>query len=205
MIYEGEFADTAHKAAKGIQRAMQSYKEGLVVDEDDLTGVVAGNLQSELQGRTGHLTWSVSILRHRRGTAAEERQIGADMLIHVSLNTDTISYSKGALIQAKRIEPHAVMRRVDYDELLSQCDRMLAVTPASFVFAYARRGMRCGSALSISGAASARVYDQCVWTSYRFLLEMFRCPIGDRRIRSARVVDLPIPREIRIEARALDG
>ena len=33
----------------------------------------------------------------------------------------------------------------------------------------------------------------CEWTSYQFVLELFRCPIGDPKITSARVDDLPVP------------
>jgi hypothetical protein len=208
MEYHDEFMKAAHAAADGVNRAMQSYHDRFLTDEDDITGVLVGNLQAELQGiTTGHLRWrvSLSIPRHRRGVAAEESLTGADILIHVALDSSILTYSKGLLIQAKRNEPNRAMRPDDHDRLVSQCEQMLMITPAAFVFAYARGGMRCGSANLIAGAAARRVYDQCVWTPYRFFLELFRCPIGDKRITSAHVSELPVAyqigREVRIEAR----
>ncbi len=74
---------------------MTKYSHGLATDEDDLTGVLVGNLDSELEGQIGGLTWSTSIVRHRKGVAAEERAIGADLVIHVSFQTPERKYSKG--------------------------------------------------------------------------------------------------------------
>jgi hypothetical protein len=49
---------------------------------------------------------------------------------------------------------------------------------------------RSCSLTKIAGAADRTLYDQCSWTAYRFFLELFRCPIGDRTIKSADVADL---------------
>ena len=83
------------------------------------------------------------------------------------------------------------MSRRQRQDLISQCHKMINVSPASFVFDYARRGMRCGSAVAIAGSVNPVLYQQCIWTSYRFFLELFRCSIGDPDITSARVDDLP--------------
>jgi hypothetical protein len=77
-----------------------------------------------------------------------------------------------------------------HTELVGQCNKMLSHSAASFVFAYDPRGLRAGSATKIAGAADRVLYDQCSWTAYRFFLELFRCPIGDRPIKSADVADL---------------
>jgi hypothetical protein len=75
---------------------------------------------------------------------------------------------------------------------VQQCDRMLDVTAAAFVFDYARGGMRCGPATRIAGTGRRDLYSVCGWTSYRFFLELFRCPVGDPRITSAAVDELPV-------------
>ena len=179
---------------------MAKYDRGLVTDEDDLTGVLIGNLDAELDGQIGGLTWSTSILRHRKGKAAEEQKIGADMAIHVAIRMPERCYSKGVLIQAKRVEPGSAMPTGEYKNLISQCSKMLAVTPAAFVFDYAKSSMRCASASRVVGALNHALYEECSWTSYRFFLELFRCPIGDPRLTSALFDDLPVPNVVKISA-----
>lgn len=169
MTFEEMAREAAHAADDAVTQAMNKYKEGGVVDEDDLTGVLVGRLDSALDGQIGGLTWNTTIVRHRRGRAAEERRIGADLVIHVSLDTSTERYSKGVLVQAKRVEPDDRMKQAEHDELTRQCRRL-------------------------------DLYHICNWTSYRFFLELFRCPIGDPKITSARVDDLPVPYALKISA-----
>lgn len=192
--------EAAHRASRAVDRAMTKYGHGLVTDEDDLTGVLIGNLDTELEGQIGGLTWSTSILRHRKGQAAEEKRIGADMVIHVAFDTPKHRYSKGVLIQSKRVELGAPMSANDHRELVSQCGKMLKVTPASWVFDYARGSMRCGSASRIKGASNLIFSEECSWTPYRFFFELFRCPIGDERLTSALVRELPVPTVLEIKA-----
>lgn len=115
------------------------------------------------------------------------------MIIHVSLKTPIQTYSKAVLIQAKRQDPGSTMNVRARTELIEQCNKMLAVTPASFVFDYTTSGMRCASATKIAGSSNPDLYSACSWTSYRFFLELFRCPVGDPNITSARAADLPVP------------
>jgi hypothetical protein len=200
MDHEESLIEAAHRAERAARSAMRDYKERYVHDEDDITGFLVGALRTELTGTIGHLTWAATILRHRKGAAAEEKQWGADILIHVNLVTPTIRYAKGVLIQAKRLEFTTHLFARDYQTLISQCNKMLVRTPAAFVFAYARNGIRCRSASIIAGSTSRTPYDQCVWTSYRFFLELFRCPIGDPSITSARVEELPVPTVLQLQA-----
>lgn len=199
-VFEEDIREAARVADRAVNRAMAKYGSGHVTDEDDLTGVLIGNLDSELDGRIGSLTWSTAILRHRKGVAAEEAKIGADMVIHVRFKTPDLTYSKGVLVQAKRVEPGVPMTAADHKELLAQCGKMLGVTPAAFVFDYARGSMRCASASRIAGTRSRVLYEECSWTSYRFFLELFRCPVGDPRLTSALVRDLPVPVVLEIKA-----
>jgi hypothetical protein len=139
-----------------------------------------------------------AILTHRR--SGEEGRYGADLLIHVSMNTPTQTYSKGVLVQAKRVEPDEYMTQREFDELIKQCGKMLRITAASFVFDYSTIGLRCGAATRIGGSSRLDLYGICQWTSYRFFLELFRCPIGDPRITSASVDDLAVPWGLKIRA-----
>ncbi|WP_038913087.1 MULTISPECIES: hypothetical protein [Pectobacteriaceae] len=196
---EKAFREAARAADRAVSAAMLKYAKGLVTDEDDITGTLIGWLDSTFDEEIGGVKWSSSILRHRKGVAAQEKAAGADILFHVSIKTPQLTYSKGALIQSKRIDEGVEMTVAGHKELISQCDKMLDITPASFVFNYTKSGMRCASATKIAGASSRVLNDSCNLTSYRFFLELFRCTTGDRLITSAKFDDLQIPQGIAIK------
>lgn len=198
-ILEKSFQEAARAADDAVNAAMLKYANGLVTDEDDITGALIGRLDAAFDRQIGGVTWSASILRHRRGVAAQEKRAGADMLLHVSIDTPGLTYSKGVLIQSKRIDEGDSMTMIGHRELLDQCNRMLAISPASFVFNYTKSGMRCASATKIAGTSGRVLNDACNLTSYRFFLELFRCTTGDRSINSARFDDLQIPQGIAIK------
>jgi hypothetical protein len=190
---EDDFRKAAHAADYAVRASMQKYADGLVTDEDDITGALIGRLDSAFDRKIGGISWSSSILRHRKGVAAQEKSTGADMLFHVSIMTSQLSYSKGVLIQSKRVDEGAEMTATRHKELIEQCDKMLNITPASFVFNYTKSEMRCASATKIHGTKNRVLSESCNLTSYRFFLELFRCTTGDRGITSAKFADLQIP------------
>lgn len=193
--------EAALRADSAVNAAMGEYLNGGVEDEPEITGVLVGELNAALRGQIGGLNWAATIVRNGSGTAAEEQRIGADLLIHVSLDTPTDRYSKGVLIQAKRAEPSQLVPSTEINRLKTQCDIMLQHTPSAFVFTYARGSMRCGSATKFSGSDERNIYRRSTWTSYRFFLELFRCPVGDPRITSRRVADLPVPYIVHLSAK----
>ena len=205
MAFDEAMKKAAKTAEKAVERTMKKYREGFVTDEDDLTGVLIGSLDSELDGNIAGVNWSSSILRHRKGVAAEEKLIGADMLIHVSYQSPSQTYSKAVLIQAKRNEPNDEMSSTEHSDLIKQCNKMLDVSCASFVFNYAKSEMRCASASKIAGYANHNLHSACNWTAYRFFLELFRSPIGDRNITSALVADMPVAQKLLITGRSEIG
>ena len=185
----------AKHAESAVKITVDNFKRKYVYDEDDVTGFLVGSLQTTFHGtRVGGVTLNASVFRHRRGTAAEETRFGADILIHVTMDTPTQKYSKGVLVQAKKSEPDDNWSQRTRNALIDQCNKMLAVTSAAFVFNYSEKGIRCGAATRVAGASNAfSIPYLCGWSAYRFFLELFRCPIGDPRISSARVGDLPEP------------
>lgn len=56
-----------------------------------------------------------------KGRAAEEKRIGADMIVHVKLDAGIEHHSKGVLIQSKRVERGASMSADDHADLVGQC------------------------------------------------------------------------------------
>lgn len=191
------FNEVTKSAAKLAQKAAivttESFERKYAYDEDDVTGHFVGSLNTLFHGtQIGGINLAASIVRHKSGKAAEESKIGADILIHVSMDTPTQTYSKGVLIQAKKAEAEYDWSNRKRKLLTDQCEKMLAVTAASFVFNYSKRGIRCGAATRVAGATTAfSVEYLCGWSAYRFFLELFRCPIGDPRISSAAVSGLP--------------
>jgi hypothetical protein len=183
----------ARVAASATQTTMRQYRSGFIHDEDDITPYLLATIGTTLDGEIAGLTWRASVARHRRGVAAEEARTGADILIHVTLDTPTQTYAKGALVQAKRFGPEEFMSKQEHVHLRNKCDKMLAITPASFVFNYMTDSMRVGAASRIIGSSGRHLRSLCSWTPYRFFFELFRCPIGDGRITSALFPDLTDP------------
>jgi hypothetical protein len=200
MTFDEAMKAAAKVADAAIARTMRRYAGRYVTDEDDISGNLVGAIDMMLQSSdtpTG-LQWSSTMVRHRRGVAAEESRTGADIVIHVELDTPTHKYSKGVLVQAKRCEPGDALTRSQHSELIDQCNRMLDISSHSYVFDYAKRGMRVASANKIKGATGRELYQECDWTSYRFLLGLFQCPVGDQEITSALVDKLPVPYKLKI-------
>lgn len=198
MKFEDAMRAAAKRADRAVSRTMADYGARLLKHEDDISPALVGGLRAAFPGQVGGLRWSASIMTHRRGIAAEEARTGADLLIHVRLNTAKQKYSKGVLVQAKRVDAAGSMTTAGHTELVGQCNKMLAITPAAFVFNYTVNEMRCASAAKVSGMISRALHENCDWTSYRFFLELFRCPIGDPKITSAVFDDLQIPNGIEL-------
>ena len=78
-----------------------------------------GNLDAEFDKQIDGLMWSSSVVRHRRGVASEENQIGADFVIHISVQTPIQKYSKDVLVQATRVEPGISMTKAARSDLLA--------------------------------------------------------------------------------------
>lgn len=195
---ENLIRQAAHRADDAVSQTLAKYRAGGVGDEEAITGVLVGRLDADFEGRFGGLEWNTSILRHRGGEANEEGQIGADLVIHVALNSRDLKYSKAVLIQAKRLEPSENMPKREQTRLAEQCRKMLDISAASYVFNFSRDEMRCDSAANVKGLNGAITARGLQWRSYRFFLELFRCSIGDSRFTSANIRNLIAPNVVSI-------
>jgi hypothetical protein len=190
VIYDDDFREAARRAESGVKRAIRSLQGGKVRREDDLSGVLKGNLDAELEGKIGNLQWDCTILDHSSGQSAEEWEYGADLLIHVRFKGRHLQYDKGVLIQAKKLNAGQLISRAKHNELKGQCNDMLEYSPESFVWIYSNAGMRSAPATAIVGSSDRDLNELTVWTSYRFFWELFRCPVGDEKIVSPYPADL---------------
>lgn len=182
MTFDKMVALAAGRANGAVREVIFNYNQGVYTDEPEITAGLITLLEHEFDGRTiGGLSWSSRVLRHYRGKADEEGTLGADVLLHVTLKTSAYSYSKGVLIQAKRKRAEK-LTTAEHVGLVSQCKRMLRITPAAFVFHYTKQGIFCGSATLVAGTTDKNLGRLCKWSSRRFFTELFRCPIGDPRV-----------------------
>lgn len=190
--FDSAMSEAAHIADAATWQAMRHMEYGLVHDEDDVTGVLVGELNAALRNHIGPVRWQAKILRHRKGIAAEELRYGADLLLHISYADPIRRFSKGVLVQSKKVEPYVPLSSSEQKRLIGQCDTMLGHTPSAFVFDYAARGLRVSSANKICGLDDPYLHANCEWTAYRFFYEFFRCPVGDRRITTTHIGSDPI-------------
>src|SRR5437660_11958306 len=134
MDFKDSLKAAAHLADEAAWHAMQAYRDATVDYEPSITGGLLTSVRTALNRRISGLTWTAHVMKTGRGIGSEENQTGADLLIHVQLLTETLNYSKGVLVQAKRLEPGEIMEANRYQQLVGQCQQMLQITAASFVF-----------------------------------------------------------------------
>lgn len=189
-------------ANRAANEAIGYYANKIYSDEPEITAGLVTLLQHGFSAkRFAGLQWSATIMRHYSGRASEEKHIGADLLLHVALNTPQQTYSKGVLVQAKRERASGKLSGAEHRELVDQCGKMLRFTPAAFVFHYTASGIGCASATLVQGSADRNLGRVCLWSSHRFFLELFRCPIGDPRMTIDMMDDLRVRNAIALEAR----
>jgi hypothetical protein len=192
--------EAARLAAHATDTVIEAYRNGVFVQEVPITGGLAIMLQAALNGNINGLKWSAHILESSSGIAGEERDVGADMLIHVQFKAPRRHYSKGVLVQAKRYEPGHHMSNKERERLDEQCAKMGNVTEHAYIFDYTEEDMRCGKAGEVAASPDRDLYRQCGLTAFDFFFELFKCNIGDHQIRSAQVRDLPVPTKLNITA-----
>ncbi len=180
--FDDAMRKAAHIAADATKAAMREMSKGNVTDEDDVTGVLIGELNAALRGQIGGFNWNAKILRHRKGIAAEEKAIGADILLHIATKGIGRDYEKGVLIQSKKIGRGGLLSKDELTSLQSQCEDMLSHSPASYVFDYSVSGVRASSANKISRTNARDLYGNCELTAFRFFFDFFRCTTGDRDV-----------------------
>ncbi len=206
MEFKEAMTRVARIAADATYAAMNSLRDGSAVDEDDLSGVLKGQLDARLSDRNiGGIVWRCSILRHRAGEAAQEKHYGADFLMQVSLNSPEQFCSKGIFVQAKKFYPGHLMSTAEQNALIGQCEKMLSFSNSSFVFNYTANGVRASSALKIKGARERDLDAACDLTVYHFYRDLFLCTIGDPNWAAPRSATLSAALSSGIDVIRIDG
>lgn len=189
--YEKAFSNAQRIIANAANAVAEGYARGRYPDEVAITGNLAGRIEAGLNGyASGGILWQVKTL----SPYTEEKPYGADFMGILTLALPDFSVTKGFLAQSKRQESGQKLDASEWKRLQSQCEKMLARTPASFVFVYARNGIVVVPAISVLASTGREdLHTLHPKKVQNFFREHFECYIGDRKIDqpSLRALDLP--------------
>ena len=199
----------AREIAGAADGAFDSYRDGSVVEEPQVTDRILGAVQERIRNRRfGGVIWRARTLRTGPGVAAEEKRHGADLMGVLDIDLDGYKTNKGFLAQAKRAEPDSMFRSRDWDRLRSQCETMLDRTPDSFIFVYSMlKGIRIFPANAVVELESRNIFDLYDRSVSMFFESHIQCFIGDRRLNSTKIdtldalAELPVERVLELSGR----
>jgi hypothetical protein len=181
---------SAKRIEKASQRVLRSYQDGVIEHEPTFTDRLLGGIEEAMdEFEVKGVRWRSKTLTYQ-GPHAQESRYGADFVGVLSIDVPGYSVSKGFLAQAKRIDPNEIMASRDWTAMKSQCEKMLELSPDSFVFLYSKEGISVVPAISVVGASTWNPHDLSSRSITRFYEEHFQCFIGDRQISSPTIETL---------------
>jgi hypothetical protein len=183
--YRGIIRSAARRLAKAADRATDDLNQRLAEQEPHLTDIMLGRMAESIEGYTAKgVRWTAKTLTDH-GPGTQEKQYGADFVGVLEIDIPGYQVRKGFLAQAK-LEKFNRMRRRDFHDMVGQCELMLELSPASYVFHYSFKGIRMIPAIAVLAASGPEaVFDPDALYSRRistFYEEHFECFIGDMRI-----------------------
>jgi hypothetical protein len=180
LTYYHAVREVADRIAGAINRSVDALREGRVEQEPPMTDRMLGGIEESLRDfRTRGIRWSAKTLTDR-GRGSQEARYGADFMGVLNVALPDYKVSKGFLAQAKLVRGGKV---AGLAELKRQCERMLQLSPDSFVFLYGSGGVRVVPAISVvaTSAEPSSLYSR---SAKRFFEEHLQCFIGDGSIQS---------------------
>ena len=197
----------AHEISVAANVAFNAYREERVTEEPAITPYILSAIESRVNQisdvgyqRNGNIDWKARVLKTSRGNAAEENRHGADLMGVLDINITGYQMKKGFLVQAKRKEPSDKFTTTDWNNLQSQCEKMLQRTPDSFVWVYSvSQGIRIFPAVSVLALKSRNIFDLYSRGMSSFFEDHIKCFIGDRRLGSTNIETLDALYDLQIE------
>lgn len=186
----------ARKIGSAVDASVDALKERRVEQEPAFTDRMLGRIEGAVDGfRSKGISWSAKTLTDRAPNS-QESKFGADFLVVVDFDLPDYKVSKGFLAQAKLLKNGKVK---DIPELVRQCEKMLEISPGSYVFLYDDEQVRVVPAISVTGSDSQPVehYSQ---SASHFFEEHLKCFVGDRRL-NAPSIDIMKSLKDEIDAR----
>ena len=173
-------------AAKVVERAaigaVDALNEGRIEQEPQFTDRMRGRIEQAMEGYAEKgVSWRAKTLTDR-GAKSQESLYGADFFGVVSIELPGLFVNKGFLAQAKLIRPGKKMKPTEYERMKEQCDKMLQLSPDSFIFLYSNKEIRIVPAITILSCEPINPHDLYSRSIANFFENHFSCFIGDRKI-----------------------
>ena len=180
LTYYQAVRGAATRIADAIDHSVEALREKRVEHEPAMTERMLGAIEESLSGYHEKGIWWAAKSLTDRGAGSQESKYGADFMGVLNITLPELMVSKGFLAQAKLIRDGSAG---DLNELKRQCEKMLLLSPDSFVFLYVPDSVRVVPAISVVGCA---VDPQYLYSrsAQRFFEEHLQCFIGDRNMNS---------------------
>lgn len=176
--------------AEAARATASDYARRLIEDEEMFTDRMLGRIAHAMDGyRNKGVIWEAKTLTAHQSNSQETR-FGADFIGALEINLPESKVKKGFLAQAKRIEPEDYMSPGEFRRMVGQCEKMLRLTPASFVFLYGRAGISVLPATAVAHSTSCNPHELYTLDIARFYEQHFECFFGDTAVYAASIEPL---------------
>lgn len=191
--------ESANHIADAANQTVDSLVDKRIEQEPAFTDRMLGRIeQSMSEYEVKGVRWTAKTLTdHGKGT--QEIIYGADFIGVLDINFPDYKVQKGFLAQSKLIEPDGYVSPREFSRMQDQCERMLSISPDSFLFLYSTYGITIVPAISILSAEKCNPHELYARSIARFYEEHFQSFIGDRRLKSP---SIDVLEEIREEYKA---
>lgn len=183
--YRGLVRSVAKRISGAAEIAVSDLAQGAIQQEPSMTDRLLGGIRTAIDGYSSKgVAWRAITLTDRGG-GSQERRYGADFAGVLSVGLPDFRVDKGFLAQAKLVRSGGIAT-TEFHRMVNQCEQMLRLSPASFVFLYTATGIRIVPAISVVGAShpdslldTSTLYSRSLSKFYEDHLECF---LGDRNI-----------------------
>jgi hypothetical protein len=169
----------ADRIGGAVDRTLTSYAGEDVNQEPHFTDRLLARIEDAVNEAETRLRWRARTLTDR-GPGAEESEVGADFYGLFEATTPDVTFTKGFLAQAKRLQLNEKIATKEGSRLRHQCRHMLERTPDSFVFLYGAGGVRVISALAVFSSPIQQLDELGTKSVQEFFHDHFRCFVGDK-------------------------
>jgi hypothetical protein len=185
--YYGIIRESAQRASEAAERTTGSLIERTVEQEPAFTDRMLGRIEEAMEGyEIKGVRWKAKTLTDR-APGAQEKTYGADFIGVLEISLIDYHVNKGFLAQSKLIEPNEHMTPDEVGRMKEQCEKMLNLSPDSYLFLYSTTGIRVVPALSVVSGDSNNPYDYYSRSVSAFFEAHFESFVGDRKIGAPRI------------------
>jgi hypothetical protein len=177
--------EAATRIGEAVERVTDALLDGRVEQEPAFTDRMLGAIEEVMHGfQSRGVRWQAKTFTDR-GRGAQESRVGADFAGVFSAKLPDFEVNKGFLAQAKLVDPERRTSKKERERLRMQCDQMLSLSAASFVFLYTHQRVAVIPAISVCGSDERELIEFYQRSVTRFFEEHFESFIGDRRLHAA--------------------